>query len=493
VKRVLALIRVSTDAQDVSRQRADIKKLAERYGLDIIRVLELIGVSGTATLSNEQVQQVLREAQQPGVEGLAASAVDRLFRPKRGGDFSIINGFQDARRALWTVRDGHIEPWTDEGWERFMAAGTRAGAEWREIRRRSMDGKAAKRAEGRHVNGNQSLPPALRFDKRTGWSYDETELAKVKHAYTLLFEDRHSLSEIARRAGYVAATCVRRTLANPTFKGLRVYPPAGERIEPLEIALPLKPLLTPEKWALAQTLLAKRRTWTRGTCNPRHLGAGLLVCRCGRRFYNRCDTRRGQHDTYYCASRHPRGKGCGEPHLWRETVDAAIVRIVEEHMTDAKFRSKVFQRIKQTPAPDTRGERERELAKLAARRQRWMDAYDEERITKLEFGERMDKINVAMRTIEATMPAAPPPPLDTRAVIGGLVEEFAAFRTWPFLEQRATLKRVVRSLLVADSSFTEVAVSGAYVGELAYTKPAQPLKSRCSRKWPARARKAPRR
>jgi hypothetical protein len=28
------------------------------------------------------------------------------------------------------VRDGHIELWTDEGWERFMTALTRAGSEW---------------------------------------------------------------------------------------------------------------------------------------------------------------------------------------------------------------------------------------------------------------------------------------------------------------------------------------------------------------------------
>jgi DNA invertase Pin-like site-specific DNA recombinase len=485
-KRALALLRVSTDGQDVARQRADIRRLERQYGLDIIRTLELVGVSGTATLDNEQVNQVLREVEQAGVDGLAASAVDRLFRPKRGSDFKILNGFQDARKTLWTVRDGALEIWTDEGWERAMTAGTRAGSEWREIRRRCMDGKAEKRAEGRHVNGNQTLPRGLRFDKRTGeWSYDEAEVAKVAKAYELLFEDRYTLSEIARRAGFVAATCVRRTLKNPTWKGKRVYPATADR-DALEVDLPLTPLLAPEKWALAQALVVKRRTWSRDTCEPRHLGAGLLACECGRKYYTHGDTRRGQHDEYYCASQLKGGKGCGAARLRRLVVDAAITQIVEQDMTDAQFLSAVFRRLKQTPAPDTRQEREKELAKLAARRKRWMDAYDEERIAKSEFDERIDKVNAAIMQIEASMPVAPPVAVDDRAVIAGLVRTLARFRTWPFLEQRKVLKRVVRRFQVVDGTIPEFTLSGALLGELSHTKLEQPLRRRCSGRCRAR-------
>jgi hypothetical protein len=51
--------------------------------------------------------------------------------------------------------------------------------------------------------------------------------------------------------------------------------------------------------------------------------------------------------------------------------------------------------VKETPQPDSREQREKELAKLAARRKRWLDAYDEERISKQEFNERMDKVAAA--------------------------------------------------------------------------------------------------
>jgi DNA invertase Pin-like site-specific DNA recombinase len=475
-KRALALIRVSTNKQDIARQRTDIEKLKKWYDLDIIRTLELVGVSGTATLDDKQVGQVLREVEHSGVDGLAASAVDRLARPQHGKHYGIVDGFKDARKTLWTVDDGELKVWTSEGFERTMNALTRAGTEWRKIRQRSMDGKAEKRAEGRHVNGDQSLPYGLRFDKRTGWSYDEAELAKVAKAYELLFEDRHALSEICRRVGWGRG--MQRTLANPTWRGVRAYPATADQ-EAFEVPLPLKPLLSPEKWALAQTLLAKRRTWSKETRDQRHLGTALLFCQCGRRFYNHCDPRRGQHDTYYCSSRHPRGKGCGAAYLWREIVDAAIVEIVEEHMTDAKFLAAVFRRLKEAPQPDTRAEREKELAKLAARRKKWIEQYDEDRITKQEFEQKMEAVARAAREIEGTLPVAPPPLPDYRAVIAGLVRDLARFRTWPFLEQRATLKRIVRRLPVVDSTFTEVTVSGAYLAEAAYTKPAQPLKWSC--------------
>jgi hypothetical protein len=320
------------------------------------------------------------------------------------------------------------------------------------------------------------------------WSYDEKAVAKVREAYRILFSDHAiSLIALAARVGWSSGFSLRRSLENPVWHGVRISQPMAGETEPVEIRLPLEPVLTDDEWARAQVLLQKRRTWSKETRDQRFLGAGLLVCQCGRRYYFRSDVRRGQHDAYYCASRYPRGKGCGAASLWREVVDAAIMRMVKEYMTDAEFLTMVFRRLNETPQPDTRVERERELAKLAARRKRWMDAYDEERITKREFDERMDKAAAAIRVIEVSMPLRPPPFADHRALVPSLAQTFARFRTWPFAKQRATLKRVVRSLPVTDDSFTEVAISGAFLGGLAHTKSTQPSRSRCSPPTPGPA------
>jgi DNA invertase Pin-like site-specific DNA recombinase len=476
-KRVLGLIRVSTDAQDVARQRSDIEKLKKRCDLDIIRTLELVGVSGTTTLTNEQVQEVLREMQQPNIDGLAASSVDRLFRPKRGSDFAILNAFQDSRKTLWTIRDGVLEVWTDEGWERAMNAGTRAGSEWREIRRRFLDGKAEKRLLGRCVDGSASLPCGIHYQRITDnagrtidgkWSYDEPELARVAKVYELLFEQRHSLAEIARLTGFCSSGAVRKVVQNPTWRGVRYHPPTADNPEGLEVKLPLKPLLTDDQWAKAQLLLAQTSAkWTRARPprEPRFLGQSLLVCSCGKKYYLCAEFRRGQHDMYFCASR----RRCSARRLRRDAVDAALVELIETYVSNAKLLKAVFERIEPTPKTDTRQEREQELAKHEARRQKWIEQYDEDRITKQEFQQKMDKENAAIHAIRASMPAAPPPALDYRAVIPALVQVLARFRFASFADQRALLRRVVRSVRVVDNAIADVTLSGAFLGEMAHS------------------------
>jgi hypothetical protein len=48
----------------------------------------------------------------------------------------------------------------------------------------------------------------------------------------------------------------------------------------------------------------------------------------------------------------------------------------------------------------------------------------------------MDVLTKAAHEIEAKMPAAPPPPVDYRAVILDLARELARLGTKPFIEQR---------------------------------------------------------
>jgi hypothetical protein len=482
-KRAKALLRVSTNAQDVARQRNNIRKLVREYDLEIVgEPLELVGVSGTTTLTNEQVQQVLAEVCTPGIDGLATSGVDRLARPQEGKHYSIVDGFKRERKTLWTVDEGELRVWTGEGFERTMNALTHAGTELRKIRQRSVDGKWTLRERGLNVNGLNVLPRGIGYERITDpatgrtidgrWYYEE-EAEQARKAYALLFEDRYQLAEIERRVGWGRGGIC--TLRRTAWKGIRVYPGTEDHPEPLEVAMAgLEPLLTPERWALAQALLAKRRTWSRETREQRFLAAGLLVCECGQPYYFHGDKRRGQHDEYYCATRHRGGKGCGATRLRRLAVDAAICDIVETHMTDARLLADAFGRQAIAPGPDPRAACEKELAKLERERNRWMDAYAEERIGKRHFDDRMDRINRRVREIERVMPlASPPPSLDARIVLAALVRIFGRFGKLPFLEQRDTLKRVVRRFPVVDRAIAGFALAGPFLAEV-HTKPATP-------------------
>jgi DNA invertase Pin-like site-specific DNA recombinase len=499
-RKAFALLRVSTDQQDTARQKTAVRRVAESHGLTIERTVELQDVSGRMVLAHRDIQHLLADLKRPDIAGVAVSALDRLFRPDNYSDFAILDSFRQTRKLIFSDKEGALDPASDSGFLMSLMSGAVAGQEWRTLRQRSQDGKWEKRKLGRNVNGSVTLPRGIAYRRITDaagrtvggeWSYDDRAVRRIREAYRILFADHTiSLTALAKCVGWTWAHSLRRTLQNPIWKGSRVYPPSARQPEPLEVKLPLEPLLTPDEWALAQSLLAKRRTWSKETRDQRFLGAGLLVCQCGKKYYFHGDARRGQHDVYYCASRHPRGKGCGSASLWREVVDEAIMRIIQQYMTDPKFLAAVFRRVEQTPRPDTREQREKELAKLAARRKKWIEQFDQDRIAKQEFEQRIDAVEKATREIEASMLAVPPPIPDTRAIVGGLVRTLARFRTWPFTEQRGMLKRVVRGFQVVDAAIAQVTVSGAFLGELGHTNSAQrsiwPYWRRCPEPAPPR-------
>src|SRR5215831_2640447 len=117
--RAIGLLRTSSDQSDVGRQKIDIEDLEREFNLDMIRTLEIAGLSGTQTLNDADVQKILQEMSDPSVNGLALSAVDRLFRPEDFADLRILSPFKRWRKWIWSAREGLIEAWTDEGWDKL--------------------------------------------------------------------------------------------------------------------------------------------------------------------------------------------------------------------------------------------------------------------------------------------------------------------------------------------------------------------------------------
>jgi hypothetical protein len=482
-RRAPALIRVSDSRSDVARQEKDIRRIREEHDLDITHTVELHGVSGTAVLNDEQVRQVLYEIAQPDQHGLAASALDRLARPADGEDYRILDGFKKNRKFLWTKSEGELRLWKPADWTEAINTLAHAYLELCKIRQRSMDGKQSWRERGCNVNGPATLPEGIGYRRITGaggrtvggeWFYGEPEHGRVVQAYELLFEDRYLLADIERMVGWGRGRI--RTLRNPAWKGLRIYPPTAEAAEEgegiLEVPIPLKPVLTPERWELAQQLLLKRRTWSRETSEQRFLSAGLLVCECGLPYYVQANRTRGRHDYYYCSSR-LRRPPCGACQLRRVFVDGIIEQLVVEHLTDAAFLKEVFARL-EAPATPLVQDPDRELAKLAARREKWITEFDEDRITKQEFEERMDAVKKAVREVEAKRTIVPKPSLDVPALVLALARWAVRFPKIPdFLEKRAELKRVIKRIPVADTRISTVELSGAFLGSSADIKAAQ--------------------
>jgi DNA invertase Pin-like site-specific DNA recombinase len=141
-KKAIGIIRVSTKKQDMARQIADLHRLAKKYDLEIVEIIEFEGLSGRKVRNNAKFLQFLNGlAQRPDVAGIVLSAIDRFFRTDRYSDTSVFEPLVDHKKMIWSVVEGDVEPWTDAGFTTCMGAALTSGKEWRELRRRTVDGK----------------------------------------------------------------------------------------------------------------------------------------------------------------------------------------------------------------------------------------------------------------------------------------------------------------------------------------------------------------
>lgn len=146
--RCFDILRVSSQQQDVERQRRAIQKVKDRFGGSTLETLALVGVSGTATLNNKDFQRILNKMSEPDNDGVRVANLDRLLRPKRYGSMELFDYFADNKKAIWSDYDGLVEPWTDEGYDKCMDAARQAGAQWRKIQSTAKDGRLEKRERG---------------------------------------------------------------------------------------------------------------------------------------------------------------------------------------------------------------------------------------------------------------------------------------------------------------------------------------------------------
>lgn len=327
---VISLLRVSTDAQDVARQTADLERMKTKFGLTVARVLELVGVSGTATLEDSQVQQILKDLELPAIDGIAVSALDRLFRPgKRYGQFAILDRFVDEHKKIWSIREGLIDPSTDEGYDKCISAGGRAGAEWRELIRRTHDGRiehlrAGKLDHGNAPDGFVYIPKWQTNGNRFAIDPERASIIRLifdwcRQGIPLyrIARDLNNRGIRSARGGRWSRQVVLQTLHKPAYKGEhRRY----------GIIVPCPVIIEPELWDECQQIIAKNLTKHTGrpALQPILL-RGLLWCgRCGRRCLAK--GRAGKNCQYRCGNyelKPPYVRHCHAPGIAQQAIETA--------------------------------------------------------------------------------------------------------------------------------------------------------------------------
>ena len=328
--RVLEFERVSTDQQELKRQAIDLKRNREKHNLEALRTFS-VKISGTRVMSNSDVQRMYGEMSDPAVDGISVSAIDRIFRPK---DFeqigNVLQFFHAQRKIIVSTVEGFVEPWTQNGFNTCLQAAQKAGAEWRELKRRTAGGRDVTRAEKKscapcpayglryvskyHADGDGN--GQYYIEDRTATNIPEiTRRQIVERIFALRHRHRLTPAEIARRItatgvlspgkknkdgsyrwtpGEWTAATVRQMLSNRHYIGEHWE---GETL--VECACPA--------FIDRAVFEAVQKMWTadfgNGRPSVKHLLSRFLFCRhCGYRLR----ISGGKYKTYRCDS--PRGR-----------------------------------------------------------------------------------------------------------------------------------------------------------------------------------------
>ncbi|MES2467606.1 MAG: recombinase family protein [Verrucomicrobiota bacterium] len=165
---VVGLVRVSTLAQSedggLLRQYSVINKTVERKGLNLIKIFEVVDVSGTEVLRCPAVLELLHLVETRQVQGICVADLDRLFRPDKPSDYAILGVFQTTGAIIF-CGDSELDLSTKNGMLFGQIRSAISGFELSIMKERQEGGKNEKRIRGKCPTPRITMPKGTEFDR----------------------------------------------------------------------------------------------------------------------------------------------------------------------------------------------------------------------------------------------------------------------------------------------------------------------------------------
>jgi site-specific DNA recombinase len=472
-KNVIQLIRVSTEQQaeenraGIPAQRDVNQKTAKAYGLNIVRTIEIIDVSGAAVLRSPEMQELLRLMESPDIHGVVTKEFSRLIRPEKFTDYGLLQHFIDTQTLLY-LPDGPIDLASKTG--RFFGTirAAFAGMERREIIDRMLDAKESMRRAGKHPGGESSLPFGVGYSDGQGWHYTP-DAEKVRQAFSLFLSGETSYMRIANRLN-IPRTNVRFVLENPIYMGWRVY---DEKRDPSAAAYVARPdgrqghrrkmkrsqeetirirvldgLVGEEDFYRVQQLieLKRRKHWrSREGVPQRYTYNGFLTCGdCSGPIY----THTSKYEFYQCKSAHVRERRkralvglerCENRYMLRKKLEPKLDLLLGEKLREPEFLRRIVDQYNEQQethsSPLAKNERGLavKLEVLGGKRQRVLETFFEGVISKDERDRIIGEIDRDTKVFQdSLMEVVPPEQSRSLDEIQAALEPLAE---WEFLER----------------------------------------------------------
>jgi DNA invertase Pin-like site-specific DNA recombinase len=501
MKRVIELIRVSTEAQ-AGDDRASIpaqieanRRTAARYELEIAESIQFSDVSGAAVLLAPEMQKLLKLIQSPSIQGVVTREFSRLMRPDKFTDYVLLQVFVDTHTILY-LPDGPIDLSSKSGRLMGTIRAAIAGLEKTEIQERVWGAKEQKRRQGENPSSAICLPRGVSYVKGRGWSYTE-EAEKVKAAFALLLQGETSYKRIAATVG-IPRNSLRFMLRNPIWIGWRVYSskrdqavrkvrangrqgdrPKMQRApdEVIRVKVIQEPLLPEAEFQHAQRIMdAKAEAFHRGRDQEVHRFAynGFLQCSCGAPVWT--FTRSRDLGLYYvCRAKMrplPGEPRCDSRYMSKARLEEKLDMLFAGLLMNRDFLGRLNALNSDGRDLEAVARRlaglEKKIDVLKKRRGRLVESYIDGLISRAERDEKLGALerDLHKTETEAALESQGPavPPVDELKM---LFRQFHKWRWRPREQKRALLSLVVPRIVVRNYGLLGIRVIYPTAGNIA--------------------------
>ncbi|MDD5546868.1 MAG: recombinase family protein [Candidatus Omnitrophica bacterium] len=415
-------IRVSTDMQRERGESLDVQlKRLEAYvtskeDWSVVAMYKDAGISAKNTNRPEFIR-MMDDIEAGRLDVILCTKLDRLFRNTK--DFLDTTENFERKNVMFVCLEGNIDTSTPAG--RVFSTMRAAFSQFeRETTAERVKDVMCSRAEQGKYNGG--IAPYGFLSENKSLRVNSLEADIVREIFSFYLEHRsilyvtHKLNEDGiktRKGGMWAPTSVRRILTNPCYYGEVVYNKRshtyrGElRHNPVERYIrgagAHQPLITRELFDKVRDIV-RQQSKIAPKANAKYLLTGLVYCsRCGVRMHGMLYTKpNGAKYAYYKCSGHTQ-KGnaqCSGSSIRADSLESLITGNLKNLSIDS---NRVKKSLEETVISNDKGaEATREqvrvlqaqLDKAMAKRQRIFELYESGNITKSEFLERKQLVDV---------------------------------------------------------------------------------------------------
>lgn len=498
----IGLIRVSTEEQaadgggGMPRQREAILNVARQNNLLLVRIDEIIDVSGTNVQNSPIFQRILQDVRGKNADGVIVAEMDRLVRPDSFSSFDILDSFRESGAKIWTEKTIY-DPATPVGFFQSLILGGVAGLERSTILARTQGAKEAKRKMGQCPSADITLPTGVSYNRKAGqWSYTP-EVEAVKEAFRVVDEEGlTNMQKIGIRVGIKPRT-LSNLLQNPIFKGWRIYDKKRGKAkyssvdgkqadrkkilrdenEIIRIRVFDEGAVSEARFDRVQVLLADVRTRWRSSRQTVEINplSGIAICaKCGLRIYSTSGKRKnGVRQAYYICRQNyylnkRKGMSCKQKSIGKEDLEETAYAFVSDYLTSPEVIEQIAERL-QYAAADTAstGQFTQMQNDLYARKNRLLDAVEIGAVPYDEIVGRLNEISkkeTAIKNMMADAEHRQRTAEDSERILERLIRGSRAFRRQLSKdEKRKLLQAMFGSLSFDDCSIVDFVIHPSFL------------------------------